>query len=80
MSIRATWSVDALLLLVHIKVSIWILNLAHIWAFLLQTQLLSSIGLSTLCAATVLTFETSHRKIVEIWVLYVAVFRVCAQY
>ena len=72
-STGTTWCVHALMLLVHVEVGIWILHLAHIWTLLLQAQLLSSVGVSALCASTVLALQTSHGEIVEVRILYIAV-------
>ena len=68
-----TWSVHALLLLVHVEVDVRVLDIAHIWALLLQTLDLPSVGaVASLSAHRVLTHLAAHRDVVGH-----AVFRMC---
>ena len=71
-----TWSVHALLLLVHVEVDVRVLNIAHIWALLLQTLDLPSVGaVASLSAHRVLTHLAAHRDVVGH-----AVFRMCCEH
>lgn len=52
-------------LLLHVEVRIWVLDVAHVGALLLDTQPLASICVLSLSPSTVVALLTSHCEVVE---------------
>ena len=48
----------------HVEIGIRVLNITHVWTLLLNTELVSSTSMRSLCPHTILTLETPHGEVV----------------
>jgi hypothetical protein len=60
-----SWTTGSHVLLLHVEVSIRILNITHVWTFLLYAQPLPSVGVLPLSAAGVVRFLASYSEVIE---------------
>ena len=59
------WGDSWSLLLLHVEVSVWVSDLAHVWALLLNAQAISSVGVLAMSSSGVVALLAPDREIVE---------------